>query len=181
MFLRRLLFVLPVLIFAGAAFFFWRGLDGERQPDSIPSVLLGKPVPAFDLPPLEGLELPGLASGDLTGQVTLVNFWASWCLPCKAEHPLLVELAKIPGVRLVGIDYKDPPEKARAFLASLGNPFAAIGVDAEGRTGIDWGLSGVPETFIVDAEGKVRFRYVGALNGVDVETKILPVIRSLQP
>ena len=182
---RRLLFVLPVLIFAAAALAFWLGLTGERRPESIPSALLDKPAPAFDLPAVEGLGVPGLKTADLTsgdgpGQVTVPNLWASWCLPCKAEHPLLVELAQEPGVRLVGIDYKDKPADARAFLLGLGNPFALVGADADGRAGIEWGISGVPETFILDAEGIVRFRWVGPLNRVDLRDKILPLIRSLQ-
>lgn len=177
---RRLLFVLPVLIFAAAALAFWLGLTGERRPDSIPSALLDKPAPAFDLPAVEGLGVPGLRSADLAGQVTVLNFWASWCLPCRAEHPLLVELAREPGVRLVGIDYKDKPEDARTFLLGLGNPFALIGADADGRAGIEWGISGVPETFILDAQGIVRFRWVGPLTRVDLDEKILPLIRSLQ-
>lgn len=177
---RRLLFVLPVLIFAAAAVAFWLGLTGDRQPDSIPSALLGKPAPAFDLPAVEGLGVPGLRTADLAGQVTVLNLWASWCLPCKAEHPLLVELAREPGVRLVGIDYKDKPADARAFLLGLGNPFALVGADADGRAGIEWGISGVPETFILDAQGIVRFRWVGPLNRVDLEEKILPLIRSLR-
>lgn len=177
---RRLLFILPVLIFAAAAVAFWLGLSGERRPDSIPSVLLDKPAPAFDLPPVEGLEVPGLKTADLAGQVTLLNVWASWCLPCKAEHPLLVELAREPGVRLVGINYKDKPADARAFLLGLGNPFAAIGADADGRAGIEWGISGVPETFVLDADGVVRFRWVGPLNRVDVQETILPLLRELR-
>lgn len=178
--LRSLLFVLPVLIFIGAAVAFWLGLSGDRRPDSIPSVLLDKPAPAFDLPAVEGLGVPGLKTADLKGQVTVVNIWASWCLPCKAEHPLLVQLASESGARLVGIDYKDKPADARAFLAGLGNPFAAIGADAEGRAGIEWGISGVPETFILDSQGIVRFRWVGPLNAVDLKEKILPLIESLE-
>ncbi len=177
---RRLLFVLPVLIFVAAAVAFWLGLAGDRRPDSIPSALLDKPAPAFDLPAVEGLGVPGLKTADLAGQVTVVNLWASWCLPCKVEHPLLVALSREAGVRLVGIDYKDKPADARAFLAGLGNPFAAVGADADGRAGIEWGISGVPETFILDAAGVVRFRWVGPLNEVDLRDKILPLLRSLQ-
>jgi cytochrome c biogenesis protein CcmG/thiol:disulfide interchange protein DsbE len=182
---RRLFFVLPVLIFAAAALAFWLGLTGDRRPDSIPSVLLDRPAPAFDLPPVEGLGVPGLGTADLAtleagGQVTVLNLWASWCLPCRAEHPLLVELAQEPGVRLVGINYKDKPADARGFLLGLGNPFARVGADADGRAGIEWGISGVPETFILDARGIVRFRWVGPLNRVDLQDKILPLIRSQQ-
>jgi len=176
----RLLFLLPVAIFAAAAVAFWLGLSGDRRPDSIPSALLGKPAPAFELPPVEGLGVPGLRSSDLKGQVTVLNFWASWCVPCQAEHPQLVELSRQPDLRLVGIDYKDKPIDARAFLAGLGNPFAAIGADADGRAGIEWGISGVPETFILDADGVVRFRWVGPLNEVDLRETILPLLRELR-
>lgn len=178
--LRRLLFILPVAIFLAAGIAFAFGLLGDRRPNEIPSALLDEPAPAFDLPPLEGAGVPGLATADLKGQgVTLVNVWASWCLPCKAEHPLLVQLAEREGVRLVGIDYKDKPADALAFLTQLGNPFAAIGADADGRAGIEWGISGVPETFVVDGEGVVRYRHVGALDPVTLEETLLPLIESL--
>jgi len=182
--LRRLLFVLPVAIFLAAALAFWLGLAGDRRPDSIPSALLDRPAPDFALPALEGSGVPGLATADLAageGRVTLVNLWASWCLPCRAEHPLLMELAARPELRLVGIAYKDKPEDARAFLAGLGNPFAAIGVDADGRTGIEWGISGVPETFILDGAGVVRYRHVGPLDPVALEEQILPTLEALLP
>ncbi len=177
---RRLLFILPVAIFLVAGLIFALGLTGDRKPNEIPSALLDRPAPAFALPPVEGAGVPGLATADLAGRgVTVVNIWASWCLPCKAEHPLLLRLAARDELRLVGIDYKDKPADARAFLTQLGNPFAAIGSDTDGRAGIEWGISGVPETFILDGEGVIRYRHVGPLDPVTLEETLLPLIESL--
>lgn len=165
---RRLLFAAPALVFAGLALLFAVRLQGG-DPSRIPSALIDRPIPDFRLEPLEGLKaagrpVEGLASGDLKGGVTIVNVWASWCAPCREEHPLLTELARQRGVRLVGINYKDKPENARRFLGALGNPFAAVGVDPEGRTAIDWGVYGVPETFIVGPGGTIRHKQVGPLS-----------------
>lgn len=178
--LKRLLFVLPLAVFAiGAAFLYW-GLNPERNPAAIPSVLIDRPAPAFALPPIEGSPWPELSSADLGGEVTLVNVFASWCLPCRAEHPLLVDLAERRGVKVVGINYKDEPEDAIAWLRELGNPYAAIGADREGRAGIDWGISGVPETFVVDREGTIRYRHVGPIHAVELEELILPILERLR-
>lgn len=155
--------LLPVIVFAGLALVFWWGLFGN--PSEIPSALIGKPAPAFTLEPIEGLNLPGLNSGELAqGKVTVVNIWASWCVPCRQEHPLLMELAKRQDIRLVGINNKDEPDNARRFLGTLGNPFAAIGADRNGRVTIDWGSYGVPETFVVDGQGVIRFKWIGPLS-----------------
>jgi cytochrome c biogenesis protein CcmG, thiol:disulfide interchange protein DsbE len=164
---RGLLFALPVLAFAGLAAVFLGRLASGADPSTVPSALLGRPVPAFALPPLPGLTgpqgpLPGLASGDLKGRVTVVNVWASWCAPCQVEHPQLVQLGRS-GVTLVGIDYKDQAENGRRFLGRNGNPFSAVGFDADGRTAIDWGVYGVPETYIVGPDGTIRARHVGPL------------------
>src|SRR5262249_4401431 len=148
-------------------------------PDSIPSVLLDKPAPKLALPALAAAGVPGIDETTFEGQVTLVNLWASWCLPCQAEHPLLVELAKRDDLLVVGINWKDKPADAAAFLARLGNPFAAIGTDETGRAAIEWGISGVPETFIVDRDGIVRFRWVGPLDAVTVEETLLPLVEHL--
>ena len=154
--------IIPALAFAALAVLFWRGLYGD--PSEIPSALIGKEVPSFTLPALEGLDVPGFDSASLkTGSVTVVNVWASWCVPCREEHPLLMELAKRRDIRLYGIDYKDEPENARRFIGTLGLPFEAMGVDEDGRVAIDFGVYGVPETFIVDGAGKIRFKWIGPL------------------
>ncbi len=163
----RLLYVLPVIVFMGLALlFFVRLFAGD--PSRLPSALIGRPAPAFALPALPGLmeagvPVPGLSGEDLKGRVTIVNVWASWCGPCRQEHPALMDLAKDPSIRVVGINYKDQAENARRFLGGLGNPFKAVGVDANGRTAIDWGVYGVPETFIVGPDGTIRHRHLGPL------------------
>jgi cytochrome c biogenesis protein CcmG/thiol:disulfide interchange protein DsbE len=163
----RILFVLPALIFAALALLFVARLY-SGDPSRIPSALIGRPVPAFTLAPLEGLTaggrpVSGLAQADLMGRTTIVNVWASWCAPCRQEHPVLMDLAREGAARVVGINYKDNPENARRFLGALGNPFAAVGVDPNGRTAIDWGVYGVPETFIVGPDGTIRYKHVGPL------------------
>jgi len=187
---RRLaMALLPVVVFAGLAVLFVIGL-GQEDPSRVPSVLIGKPAPEFDLPPLEGLTrqgapVPGFATSDLQGadlqgNVTLVNIWASWCGPCRDEHPHLMALSEVDGVRLVGINYKDEPANARRFLGALGLPYEAVGVDPEGRTFVDWGAYGVPETFIVDGDGIIRHKYIGPITAKALEETILPMIEDLQ-
>lgn len=165
----RPLFLLPALIFAGLIALFAARLGSGDDPSRIPSALIGHPAPAFHLEPLEGLmaegrPVPGLSGEDLKGHVTVVNVWASWCAPCREEHPLLLELAKDPSLRLVGINLKDDSDNARRFLGALGNPFAAVGVDPRGRAAIDWGVYGVPETFIVGPDGIIRYKQIGPLS-----------------
>ncbi|MFC4174093.1 DsbE family thiol:disulfide interchange protein [Microvirga sp. GCM10011540] len=169
----RLLFLLPVAVFAVLAGLFLVRLGGE-DPSRLPSALINKPVPTFSLPPLEGLTangqpVPGLSNEDLKGRVTVVNVWASWCAPCRQEHPLLVDLAKDPSIRVVGINQKDDPDNARRFLGSLGNPYAAVGTDRNGRASIDWGVYGVPETFIVGPDGTIRHKHIGPLTPENIE------------
>jgi cytochrome c biogenesis protein CcmG, thiol:disulfide interchange protein DsbE len=143
----------------------------------VPSALIGKPVPEFSLPAIDGLAVPGLQAADLKmGGVTVVNVWASWCGPCRDEHPLLMKLAQQGGFRLAGIGNKDDPENARRFLGTLGNPFAAIGADRDGRVSIDWGAYGVPETFVVDGKGIIRFKFIGPLSPEAIEKTLLPEI-----
>ncbi len=159
---RLWLVLLPVVLFAGLAYLFWRGLYGD--PSALPSALIGKPAPEMSLPQVEGLNVPSFDTASLKqGGVTIVNVWGSWCIPCRDEQPLLTELAKRKDIRLVGIDYKDSPENARVFLGSLGNPFAAVAADREGRAAVDWGVYGVPETFIVDGDGLIRYKWIGPL------------------
>jgi cytochrome c biogenesis protein CcmG/thiol:disulfide interchange protein DsbE len=164
----RLIFILPGLVFLGLAGLFAMQLFSGRNPAELPSVLINKPVPTFSLAPLDGLvangqAVPGFSNEDLKGRVTVVNVWASWCGPCRQEHPLLVDLAKDPSIRVVGINQRDNPDNARRFLGSLGNPYAAVGVDPNGRTSIDWGVYGVPETFIVSPDGTIRHKHIGPL------------------
>ena len=159
---RLWLVLIPVVVFAAIAALFWKGLSGE--PSKIPSALINKPVPEFTLAPVPGIGVPGLATADLkAGKVSVVNVWASWCAPCRIEHPLLTELAKRNDIALVGINYKDAPENAARFLGTLGQPFAAIGMDSNGRTAVDWGVYGVPETFVVDGQGLIRYKHIGPL------------------
>lgn len=161
---RRFIFTLvPVVIFAGIAISLYFGLFGD--PRQLPSVLIGKPAPEFALPAIKGSNIPGLATAEFkSGGVTVMNIWASWCVPCRYEQPLLMELSKRTDIRLVGINYKDDAQNALKFLTELGQPFAAIGADESGRTAIDWGGYGVPETFIIDGNGIIRFKWVGPLS-----------------
>jgi cytochrome c biogenesis protein CcmG, thiol:disulfide interchange protein DsbE len=154
---------IPVIVFVGFAAMVWLGL--ARDPRLIPPVTIGKPIPDFKLEALPGVGVKGLNSADLKGgKVTLINIWASWCIPCREEQPLLLELAKRGDVELVGINNKDETDKARDFLGLMGNPFSAIGADPKGRTTIDFGTYGVPESFLVDGKGIIRFKIIGGLN-----------------
>jgi cytochrome c biogenesis protein CcmG, thiol:disulfide interchange protein DsbE len=165
---RSLLVLLPVVVFAVLAVTFFVRLRSGADPQALPSALIGKPAPAFALGPVPGLEadgkpVPGLSSADLKGQVTVLNVFASWCAPCQVEHPMLMRLAQEPGIRLVGIDYKDPGDAGRRWLERHGLPFAAVGADPSGRAGIDLGVYGVPETFIIGPDGVIRDKLVGIL------------------
>jgi len=174
-------FLIPVVAFLALAAVFAMQLSdisGGKNISDLPSALIGKPAPALDLPPIQG-DGPGLKSADFKGQVALVNIWASWCPPCRLEHPLLMRLAG-EGVKLYGVNYKDRPEAAIAFLAELGNPFKALGADRTGRTSIDWGVYGYPETFVVDKKGIVRYRHVGPIMPQDLDTKIYPLLKRLE-
>lgn len=173
---RRIAFILPVLLFlALAGYFAWALLSG-RDPQQLPSALIGKPAPAFDLPALLA-DLPGAARQDLGGKPVLVNFFASWCVPCRVEHPLLMELSHEAGITIVGIAYKDQPEQATALLRELGNPYDRIGQDVYGRAAIDFGVYGVPETYVIDAAGIVRFRQPGPLTPEVIRDEVLPLLR----
>ncbi len=177
---RWLIAALPLVVFLALAAIFLRQLELGGASSTIPSALIGKPAPEFTLTPLEGLngddgaQLAGLSTDMLKGQVTVVNVWASWCGPCRVEHPLLMELAKREDIRVVGINYKDKTENALRFLGALGNPFSAVGVDPAGRAAIDWGVYGVPETFVVGADGRIAHKHVGPLTPENIDTKFLP-------
>ena len=170
---RKLVFLVPAALFAVLLVAFAVGL--RHDPHMLPSALIDRPAPDFALPGLYETA-DGLTGKDLGGQVTLVNFFASWCAPCREEHPELMALARRPGVTLDGIAYKDKPEDSRRFLDRLGNPFAHVGIDRDGTTAIDFGVYGVPETYVVDGTGHIRYRHVGPLTAEDVKEKILPLI-----
>ncbi|AWU94891.1 DsbE family thiol:disulfide interchange protein [Azospirillum ramasamyi] len=177
--MRRLLYLLPFLLFIGVGIAFYLGF--QRDPRDIPSALIDKPAPTFDLPAIAGGPATGgLSSSKLTGDVTLVNVFASWCIPCKAEHPVITRLAREQGVTVYGINYKDKPEDALTWLARYGNPYAAIGADPDGRVSIDWGVYGVPESYLIDRQGRIRFKHVGPLTPQVVEEQLLPMVKHLR-
>jgi cytochrome c biogenesis protein CcmG/thiol:disulfide interchange protein DsbE len=172
--LRLALALVPLVVLAGLVVVFATSM--ERDPALIRSVLIDKPAPDFALPAVPELGVPGFATADLKGEVTVVNVFASWCIPCRDEHPVLLALRRDTGVRLFGINQKDAPENARGFLAALGNPYDAVGADSTGRVSIDWGIYGVPETFVVDAGGIIRFKHVGPLAPADLARELVPAI-----
>ena len=177
---RRLLVLLPLVLFlALAALFFYR--LGAGDPSRLPSALIGHEAPATELPPVAGLEhngqpVPGIVPADFKGAVTVLNVWASWCVPCRDEAALLVALAGDKRIRLVGINYKDQADNARSFLGRYGNPFAASGADTSGRAAIEWGVYGVPETFIVGRDGRIAYKLVGPLTPENLERQVKPEI-----
>ena len=170
----------PLLIFVVIAGMFAFALT-SGDPRKLPSALIGRPVPATDFAALEGLvvdgrPVPGFTSADLAkGKVTVVNFWASWCTECIVEHPLLTDLASRTGVEIYGVNYKDQTAAARRYLGRYGNPYAAVGVDT-GRNAIEWGVYGMPETFVIDGTGKIAFKHVGAISAESVEKSLIPAI-----
>jgi cytochrome c biogenesis protein CcmG/thiol:disulfide interchange protein DsbE len=172
----RFVLLLPLAIFLSLAVLFLMQLLSGRNEADVPSALIGQAAPPTDLPPLDGMSLPGLQSKSFAGHVTLVNVFASWCAPCREEHPVLLALAQDRRYALVAMNYKDKPENARRFLGDLGNPFSAIGVDEAGRTAIDWGVYGVPETFIVGKDGRIAYKHVGPLSPDSVRTELLPQV-----
>lgn len=175
--MRRLFFILPLLCLLGLMALFWRGLDPARNPSTLPSALIGKKVADIDLPGLG--DRPGIVSKEMAGQVTVLNFFASWCAPCRAEHPLIKELSATPGIRVVGITFKDKPADSEKYLAELGNPYAAIGVDDSGRAGMEFGLTGVPETYVVDRQGIIRYRLAQPLDSARLEKELKPLLAEL--
>ena len=175
---RRLVFILVPAAFAIlAAVLAWQLLTGT--PDKIPSALIDKSIPQFDLPPIPGWD-KGLASADIEqGGVSLVNVFASWCGPCRVEHPLLMDIAARDVLPIWGLNYKDQPNDAASWLQQLGDPYTQIGSDLSGRVGIDWGVYGVPETFVIDGQGRIVYKHIGVLTRRDWDEKILPLIESL--
>ena len=173
----RLLLLVPALGFIGLVAAFALGL--RNDPSLVPSPLVGKPVPVFELPPVNGRTL-GLSSRDLQGQVSLVNVFASWCVSCREEHPLLMRLAHSGIVPIHGLDYKDKPADASHWLAAMGDPYTRIGADIDGRVGIDWGVYGVPETFVVDRRGIIAYKQIGPITPSILDQRIGPLIARLR-
>ena len=170
-------FLVPIVLFIAIAIALGWGLT--RNPSTIPSALIGKPVPDFALAPVQGRML-GLAAADVRGQVSLVNVFASWCTACRAEHPLFMGLAQSGAVPIHGLNYKDRPADAAQWLDTLGDPYTRTGADLDGRVGIDWGVYGVPETFVVDADGRVAFKHIGPVTPEALKETILPLIKRLR-
>jgi cytochrome c biogenesis protein CcmG, thiol:disulfide interchange protein DsbE len=174
--MSRILFLAPLALFAIVAAYFAIGLTKDSR--ILPSALIDQPAPQFDLAALKDGE-PGFSTADLTGQVTLVNVFASWCVPCRAEHPLLMRLARDKVVRIVGLNWKDRKTDAMTWLKELGDPYSLIGHDFSGRAGIEWGVYGVPETYLIDKEGRIRYKKVGPMVESTITDEILPLIKDL--
>ena len=174
--MKRLLFLLPVLLFAGIVGFFALGLT--HDPAKLPSVLIDRPLPAFELAGLSAAK-PGFGSAVFTGEPKLLNVFASWCAACPQEHSMLGRIAS-EGVQVYGINWKDTPEAASAWLAKFGNPYTRIGSDPSARTGIDLGVTGVPETFVVDKRGRVRYKQIGPISVADWEQVLKPMLARLR-
>ncbi|CAN7659517.1 DsbE family thiol:disulfide interchange protein [Rhizobium sp. LjRoot254] len=179
---RRLFIAfLPLAIFGALVAVFLFQLMSGRDNSVIPSALIGKPAPVLALSPLEGAirggqPVPALDTAAVRGKLTLVNVWASWCIPCRQEHPIILGLSQDPRINVVGINYKDKNDNALAFLGELGNPFRAIGVDPKGTAAIDWGVYGIPESFLVSPEGVILYKHVGPFTDDSVKNQLLPKI-----
>ena len=173
----RLGFLVPVLVFMALVVILGIGLT--LDPRIVPSPLIGKPVPEFSLPPVKGRSL-ALASSDLKGEVSLVNVFASWCVACREEHPIFMDLRKRGVVPIHGLNYKDKPDDAARWLDELGDPYTRTGADLDGRVAIDWGVYGVPETFLIDREGRIAYKQIGPITPQILEEKILPMLRRLK-
>jgi cytochrome c biogenesis protein CcmG/thiol:disulfide interchange protein DsbE len=169
--------LIPLAVFVVLAGFLFAGL--WRDPREIPSPLIGKPAPAFSLAQLHE-PAKTLGTSDMKGRVWLLNVWASWCVSCREEHPLLVELAKANVVPIIGLEYKDEPDPGKKWLAQNGDPYATSVMDRDGRVGIDYGVYGVPETFVIDKHGTIRYKQIGPITAEALEKKILPLVRELQ-
>ncbi len=179
---RYVLALLPLLVFGGfaaiaAKMLYEQDVNG-LDVSAIPSALIGTKAPALALPPLEGSNVPALTDAAMTGKLTLVNVFASWCVPCRQEHPMLKELSKDRRLNIVGINYKDKADNAVRFLGELGNPYAAIGIDPNGRAAIDWGVYGIPETYLVGPDGTILYKKVGPIDVTTYERELIPAIES---
>ncbi len=179
---RYVLALLPLLVFGGfaaiaAKMLYEQDVNG-LDVSAIPSALIGTQAPALALPPLEGSNVPALTDAVITGKLTLVNVFASWCVPCRQEHPMLKELSKDRRLNIVGINYKDKADNAVRFLGELGNPYAAIGIDPNGRAAIDWGVYGIPETYLVGPDGTILYKKVGPIDVTTYERELIPAIES---
>jgi cytochrome c biogenesis protein CcmG/thiol:disulfide interchange protein DsbE len=174
--MKSLKFLVPLGLFLVLVGFLYAGLG--LNPREVPSPLIDRPAPAFSLPRLDD---PGksIRREDLLGKVWVLNVWASWCAPCQQEHPLVIDLAKRTRVPVYGLNYKDQPGNARAWLQRLGDPYAATLIDFDGRVGIDWGVYGVPETFVIDTKGQVRYKHIGPLTERAVRERIEPLLKQL--
>lgn len=184
----NLLILLPLIIFVGMAGLFAYQMKFGSNPNLVPSVLINKPAPSFDLPALDAKfgivrpdqgVLPGFKTADLMGKVSVVNVWASWCPTCRDEHPILLDLTQDTRFELVGLAYKDEPANSARFLSNHGNPFDSVGMDISGRTGIDWGVYGAPETFIVDRKGVIRHKHIGALTPRSLVESFMPKLEAI--
>ena len=175
--MKRPWLMLPLIAFAALVVFLGIGLT--RDPRMVPSPLIGKPVPVFDLPPVQGRSA-GLSNRDFGGDVVLLNVFASWCVACREEHPLLLALSQRQAVLIFGLNYKDPPGAAAAWLDQLGDPYARTGADLDGRVGINWGVYGVPETFVVDRAGRIAYKHIGPVTPAVLEKTLLPMVEKLR-
>ncbi|MBX3646361.1 MAG: DsbE family thiol:disulfide interchange protein [Rhodocyclaceae bacterium] len=173
----RIIFVLPLILFGILSIFLGIGLT--LNPREIPSPLVGKAVPTFNLPPVKGRTL-GLTNSNLVGEVSLVNVFASWCVACREEHPIIVDLARRHVVPIHGLNYKDKPDDAARWLDEWGDPYTRTGADIDGRVGIDWGVYGVPETFVIDRDGRIAYKHIGPMTKEFVAEKLVPMIERLQ-
>ncbi len=175
--MKAIRLLVPLILFAILVVFLWRGLS--RDPREVPSPLIDKPAPMFTLSQLHAPD-QRFGTADMKGKVWLLNVWASWCVSCRIEHPLLVELAQANVVPVIGLNYKDKASEGKAWLAQNGDPYRLVIVDADGRVGIDFGVYGVPETFVIDKKGIVRYKQIGPITVEALEQKILPLVRELQ-
>lgn len=177
-----LIAALPLAAFLILAAIFYSLLSTEgRDTSALPSALLNQPAPKLEVPPLEGLEgpggpMPGMSGNTFSGRISVVNVFASWCVPCRDEHPQILKLAEDERWQMVGINHKDATKNALAFLSELGNPYDIVGVDRQGRASIEWGVYGVPETFLVDAQGIIFYKHVGPINETKLRKVILPLL-----